>query len=68
MRQQLDAVDQSRPWTRERRGGIDGDDPLRPQRSQPLTVLADLRRRLGGIEAAGHRDDDLRPRRRQFIA
>ena len=34
--EQLDAVDQARARARERRGGVDGDDPLGAERAQPL--------------------------------
>ena len=59
VREQLHPVDQPRPGARERGGGVDGDYLIGAECAQVIRLLARLCRRLGGVEAARHHDDDL---------
>ena len=58
--EQLDAVDQARAGLGEGGGGVDREDPLGPERGDPLPVL----HRLGlGVLDASRRASRSRPRR-----
>ncbi len=63
VREKLDAVDQARARSRERRGGVDRPDASVAPRSPAPRVVERLLGRLVGVEAAGHHDRDVRARR-----
>ena len=57
--EQLDAVDQPRARARERRGRVDGDDPLGAERAQRSPWSRACAAASARVQAARHHDDDL---------